>query len=258
MQLTSAFALASSLALVSAFPTPDGASKPITVRHDDVVLVGEGRFEVMKRSEFAELEQLRKSSIPPPAPGHFNASLKSYSGPELGHAVSESNTSSHTKRKNQNIIIPNEPQRFLGWDVLMSQVVKGAPTTIYVGTGYEISNEISVGVGLEVGLISDFLSVSTSVDYSNSWTSTQSQELEAEVPEGMYGAFVINPWTNRQSGYIWTGDMGKLGAGGSRTYWQADSFESRKYGDLAWVDGLITLCTGAEFPLKRCMGEGTL
>jgi hypothetical protein len=42
------------------------------------------------------------------------------------------------------------------------------------------------------------------------------------------------------------------------TPYQADSFEEKSYGDLKWVNGVIGLCTGDEFPLKRCLGEGTL
>jgi hypothetical protein len=52
--------------------------------------------------------------------------------------------------------------------------------------------------------------------------------------------------------------QGKIGEDGGLTSYQADSFDDRSYGNLAWVDGVISLCTGTEFPLKRCLGEGTL
>lgn len=94
-----------------------------------------------------------------------------------------------------------------------------------------------------------------SIDYSTSWETSQSQEFSAEVPAGKYGAFVTNAWTNRESGNVWEGT---IGGEGSLTYYQADSFESKNYGDLSWVDGVISLCTGDTFPLNRCVGEGTL
>lgn len=94
-----------------------------------------------------------------------------------------------------------------------------------------------------------------SVNYGTTWTTTQTQTFSGEVPEGKYGAFVTNAWTNRASGNVWTGT---LGGEGSLSYYQADSFDGKAYGDMSWVDGVITLCTGDTFPLKRCIGEGTL
>jgi hypothetical protein len=104
-------------------------------------------------------------------------------------------------------------------------------------------------------LIEDFLSVTTSIDYGQSWQTSQTQAFNAEVPAGKYGAFVTNAWTNRESGNIWEGT---IGGEGTLTYYQADSFEEKKYGDMSWVDGAISLCTGDSFPLKRCVGEGEL
>lgn len=137
----------------------------------------------------------------------------------------------------------------------MSSVVKGAPTSISVSSDYSISNSISVGTSATFSLVKDFLESSLSIDYSTSWTSSQSQQFTAEVPSGQYGAFVSNPWTNRESGKVF---QGVIGSEGTLTDYQADSFDSRAYGDLAWVDGVISLCVGDEFPLKRCLGDGTL
>jgi len=94
-----------------------------------------------------------------------------------------------------------------------------------------------------------------SVDYGTSWSTSQTQQFSADVPAGKYGAFVTNAWTNRASGNVWTGS---IGGEGSLSYYQADSFEDKNYGDMTWVDGVISLCVGDTFPLKRCIGEGTL
>jgi hypothetical protein len=242
---TQALLFASSIALVSAAPAP------VTVGVDDVILYGNGRLSVMKRSDFTELEAARKSGTAPPKPSHLDDTLITYSG----NQTLPSTNQTLEKRDETTIIIPGPKSRFLGWDVQMSQVVKGAPTSISVTSGYSISNTISVGTSSQLTLIKDFLSVSMSVDYSQSWQSTQSQVFQVSVPEGKYGAFVSNPWTNRASGNVWTGTIGGEGV---LTAYQADSFEAKKFDTMEWVDGVISLCTGDTFPLKRCLGEGTL
>lgn len=94
-----------------------------------------------------------------------------------------------------------------------------------------------------------------SVDYSQSWQTTQTQTFTATVPEGKYGAFVTNPWTDRASGNVWSGT---IGGEGELSYYQADSFTSKQYDSMEWVDGVTSLCVGDTVPLPRCLGEGTL
>ncbi|KAF1917406.1 hypothetical protein BDU57DRAFT_570720 [Ampelomyces quisqualis] len=234
----------SSVTLVSAAPAP------IAVSADDVILYGSGRFSVMKRSDLTELEAARNAGTTPPKPSYLEDSLVTFTGNETNEPQTQ-----RLHRRDTQLIIPAPNFRFLGWDVQMSQVVKGAPTVISVASGFAISNSISVGVSSELSLVKEFLSVSMSVDYSQSWESSQTQTFEASVPEGKYGAFVSNPWTTRASGNVWTGT---IGGEGSLTYYQGDSFDSKKFDTMEWVDGVISLCTGDEFPLKRCLGEGTL
>lgn len=237
------------LLFISSIASVSAAPAPIAVSPDDVILHGNGRLAVMKRSDLTELEAARNAGTVPPKPSYLDDTLVTFTGNETNAPTQRLN-----KRATQ-LIIPAPNSRFLGWDVQMSQVVKGAPTTISVTSGFSISNSISVGVSSELSLVKEFLSVSMSVDYSQSWESSQSQTFEVSVPEGKYGAFVSNPWTNRASGNVWTGT---IGGEGSLTYYQGDSFESKKFDTMEWVDGVISLCTGDEFPLKRCLGEGTL
>ncbi|KAF2624669.1 hypothetical protein BU25DRAFT_450430 [Macroventuria anomochaeta] len=241
MHFTQVLALASSAALVAAAPAP------ITVSVDDVILYGKnGRFTMMKRDELEELKKLRESGIAPPKPGYLDETLVTL-------PVNETDKPEGTLQKRAtSLIIPNPHSRFLGWDVQTSQVVKGAPTTISISTGYSITNSISVSQGASFTLVKDFLSASLSINYSTSWQTSQTQLFSAAVPEGKYGAFVTNAWTNRESGNVWEGT---IGGEGSLTYYQADSFESKSYGDMSWVDGVISLCTGDTFPLKRCVGD---
>lgn len=241
------------LALLPAVATLTlAAPAPITIGADDVILHGNGRFQVIKRDAFEELEKLRNNNTVPPMPASLDTKL--FHGPAQPATLKERRAALQP-RAGKGLIIPNPQNRFLGWDVLMSSVVQGAPTQITVGTGYEISNSISVGVSTEFELVKDFLSASMSVNYENSWTSSQTQQFMAEVPAGKYGAFVSNPWTTRASGNVF---KGTIGGEGSLTYYQGDSFEEKGYGNMKWVDGAISLCVGDSFPLKRCLGEGTL
>lgn len=118
-----------------------------------------------------------------------------------------------------------------------------------------MTNTISVSQSAQLTLVKDFLSATTTINYSQAWTTTQTQQFSSTVEVGKYGAFVTNAWTNRASGNVWEGS---IGGEGTLTYYQADSFEDKRYGDLSWVDGVISLCVGDTFPLKRCLGEGTL
>ncbi|KAL1797065.1 hypothetical protein ACET3X_005605 [Alternaria dauci] len=241
MHFTPLLALASSAALVAAAPAP------INIGIDDVILHGNGRYTVMKRSDFEELEAARKSGVVPPKPAYLLDNH--FSGNET-----DLQPSKHDKRETS-IIIPNPNSRFLGWDVQVSQVTRGAPTTIAVAAGFTVGNSISVGMSSTLTLVKDFLQVAMSVDYTQSWSTTQTQTFTATVPEGKYGAFVTNPWTDRASGNVWTGT---IGGDGELSYYQADSFTSKQYDTMEWVDGVTGLCIGDTVPLPRCLGEGTL
>ncbi|KAF2736256.1 hypothetical protein EJ04DRAFT_562676 [Polyplosphaeria fusca] len=233
----------STIALLAAYAT--ARSLPITLFPDDIILHGSNRYQILKRSDFDLLQAARNSSTLPPTPGYLSTSLF--------HAPP---TSPPSKRaRTQTLIIKHAPSRFLGWDVLMSAIVHGAPTTLSISSGYTLSNSITVGASSTFTLVKDFLQASLKIDYSTSWLSSQTQQFQAQVPEGKYGAFVSNPWTNRESGFVFEG---RIGGEGELTMYQGDSFESKEYGGLEWVDGVISLCVGEEVPLKRCLGDGTL
>lgn len=139
----------------------------------------------------------------------------------------------------------------------MSSVVSAvnSPATVAVTAGYSISNSLTVSTGAELSLIENILSVSYSIDYSQSWSSEYSAQYTFEIPVGKYGAVVSNPTTTRHSGRVWKGCLGEEGT--TSTY-VGDSYESRAFGGLSWVDGVISLCTSDSFPLMRCVGEGRL
>jgi len=246
---TFSFTLAALVAVATAAPAS------IILRSDDVVLYGQGRYQIMKRTDLSELEDLRKNNIVPPMPGYLDEKLFHGPGDAAPTNITTSDPPINRRFSSNTLIIRNPASRFLGWDIQMSEVVQGAPTGITISSGYDISNSVSVGSSATFSLVKDFLEASVSIDYTTSWSSSQSQQFSAEVPAGKYGAFVSNPWTNRESGNVF---KGVIGSEGSLTYYQGDSFDAKSFGQLAWVDGIISLCTGDAFPLPRCLGEGTL
>jgi hypothetical protein len=100
-----------------------------------------------------------------------------------------------------------------------------------------------------------FLSTTFSISYTETWSSSYAAAYTFSIPTGKYGAVVSNPSTTRHSGYV---DIGCIAEGATRTTFMADSYSSKSYDSLAWVDGVIQLCTGDTFPLPRCTGDGTL
>ncbi|CAI6337612.1 unnamed protein product [Periconia digitata] len=231
-------------------------ANPVKIGLEDVVLYSrDGRYQLMKRDDLETIQELRRNKTAPPKPCSLETNL--FRGPAPAASPPAQARSAPLQARadgSVKLIVPNPPSRFLGWDVQMSSVIKGAPTTLTVSSGYEISNTIGVEASTEFSIVKDFLSASLSISYEQSWTSSQSQQFEAEVPEGKFGVFVSNPWTDRNSGVVFEG---RIGEEGTTSAYQADSFTAKGFSGLEWVDGVISLCTGDSLPLARCVGEGT-
>ncbi|CAA9965414.1 hypothetical protein PTMSG1_08773 [Pyrenophora teres f. maculata] len=266
MIFTQTLLLAVGIASVAAAPAPAPAPKPIMLEVDDVILHGNGRAMVMKRSEFDLLEKLRNSPELPPAPAGWDGEkvvppkVWDYKKIVQSRSVETGNRTTrdipmherHGKRKITTIAIPRNSNRFLGWDVPMSNVAKGL-VTISVSRGFSAANSVSFGVRGELSPIPTIFSLGGSAEVGRTWTTTDTNTFIGPVPEGKYGAFVSNPWTTRITGDIW---VGTIGGGGTITPYQIDKLESKQYGELSWVDGLISICAKPEFPLTRCLGGG--
>lgn len=121
MRFTPIIALASSAALVAAAPAP------IKVGVDDVILFSrDGRFQMMKRDELDEIRRLRESDETPPKPGYLDDDLITVSG------GNETALPQHSlDKRDTRIVVPNPHSRFLGWDVQVSQVVKGKSYVLF-------------------------------------------------------------------------------------------------------------------------------
>ena len=223
------------------------ALKPRLLSADEVIVYSNtGRVEVMKKADYIALSAL------PSRPVDFVQTNGT-----LFNSTETAPASKNKRCTSKSVVYQDPAQYFQNWDVPMSSVVsaKNSPATVAVTAGYEISNSLSVSAGADFSIVKDILSVSYSVDYSQSWTSTYSAQYTFEIPVGKYGAVVSNPTTTRRSGKVYKGCLGEQHL--SSTF-SGDSYSSRAFGGMSWVDGVISLCTGDNFPLMRCIGEGRL
>ncbi|CZR68693.1 uncharacterized protein PAC_18592 [Phialocephala subalpina] len=242
------FVLAASLASAAVIPDLTLAKRNLT-DNDIIVWGSNGRVEVMNKSDFVLLASQSSPSfnLTAPTPTTLNNTLTNSTLPSR---------SLSGRCSQETIFTMNPVSSFLNWDVPMSSVLQAntAGTTVSVTEGYSITNTVSVGVSASLTVIEDFLSTSFSIDYSESWASSYSAAYTFTIPEGKYGVVVSNPLTTRHSGFV---DIGCVGEA-ERTYFQGDSYSSKAYGGLSWVDGTISLCTGDSYPVPRCNGDGTL
>jgi len=238
----------------------------IHLAHDKVLLHGNGRFQIINRWEVDKIKSSRAKAVAPPQSASLDDSVFTY----MGNAENPWDINNHTtqsasklqKRGKDTIVIPwpNEP-RFMGWDVAMCLVVKGGPekeTIMAVMAGTMIGNSIAVGVTTDFKVIAEFLSVHYRVYYTRTWITLQQNEISSTVPPNKFGTIISNPWTYREKGWVWEGTVGESQNDvGQPRYHYADRFSDRSYDHLSWVDGQINPCIGDEYPLKRCLGEGT-
>ncbi|EMD90134.1 hypothetical protein COCC4DRAFT_19184 [Bipolaris maydis ATCC 48331] len=251
MHFTQLFTIATGATLAAAAPAaaPAAQPAPIAVAMDDVVLHGNGRLQVMKRSEFDQLFPVDK--YPVGTPSQFEPNLITYTGAEIAKMRSSS-----LSKRDTSIVIPGKTTTFTGWDVQVSQIIQGGlETKITVAAGYSISNSISVSVGVDATIIEDFLKTSMSVTKTWETTNSLTQTFYTDVPEGKWGAWVFRPLTTRYSGAVWHGKMGDTG---SVSTWQADSFSNKSYNGMDWIDGYFAACFQDTFPMPRCQGGGFL
>ncbi|KAJ5962034.1 hypothetical protein N7501_006975 [Penicillium viridicatum] len=164
-----------------------------------------------------------------------------------------------SKRGGAQFIIPLPDQKFLGWDIPMSTIVHAnqADATAAMASGQMIANSITVGATY-TATVEGFLSVASTVSYQYTETATLTGTVTMTIPKNKWGAIVSNPLTNRRSGYVFSGQPGS----GQYEHFQADSYtqDTYKYGpnSLSWVKGVVTTCLGDTYPLKRCVGSGSL
>jgi hypothetical protein len=241
------FALAAGTASSAAVPN---SLLGRTLNENDVIMWSkDGRIEVVNKTTFAALSAGQGYNLTAPTPTIIDTTTSN--SPETnGTATLDARCSKET------IFTMDPVSTFLNWDVPMSSVLKatGDTASVSVTQGYSITNTVSVGVSSSLTLVENFLSTSFSIDYSQSWSSSYSAAYTFTIPDGKYGVVVSNPLTTRHSGKV---DIGCVGAAETTTFY-GDSYTSKAYGGLSWVDGTISLCTGDSYPMPMCNGQGTL
>lgn len=106
----------------------------------------------------------------------------------------------------------------------------------------------SVGATLE-----SILTVSMSIDTTETWTTTDTLTYNFNVPNGQYGVVVSNPYTHRVAGNVLSGCTDSPASDG----FTSDTFTTQQSNGLTWVKGPIHLCNSSSYPIPYCVGTGT-
>ncbi|KAI6756105.1 hypothetical protein HG530_011841 [Fusarium avenaceum] len=223
------------LALISLVSISQAAATNKILSSDDViVLKTDGTSQIMKA---ADLERLETA----PAIETRNIAKKGLQRRDC--------------EKSTEIQVLSEKE-FLNWDVAMSPIISslgGAKATVSVTDGFTVANSLKVGVGFSIPLIKDILTGSLSIDYTETWTSSQQQSLSFVVPDEHHGIIVSQPYVRRVQGRVIDGCTDEP----DKSEFISDSYESQSYGDLQWVKGIIRLCSSKTYPIPYCNGEGS-
>ncbi|CAD6444620.1 6e179179-c950-4f68-a281-0632a012c961-CDS [Sclerotinia trifoliorum] len=223
---------------------------PQAIDESKIILFGvDGRTEVMDKAEFMALHKGNLTAAPGP--------LKLTDRPLNETIAMEIEAAQLSKRgcKSYSIVRENADQKFLNWDIQMSDILHATDrdATLGVTQGHSVANSIGVSVSFTESLIKNYLSATFGITYTETWTNTYTTAYTFTVPKGKYGVVVSNPWTTRKSGNI---DIGCIGVRGQKSTYQADSYESNSYQGLSWVSGTISLCTSNSHSIHYCIGNG--
>ncbi|RYP68600.1 hypothetical protein DL771_006572 [Monosporascus sp. 5C6A] len=216
------------------------------LKPDDVVIVGaDNSVRIMKDYEYDQLDSATKSA-------------KSHATMPESDVVAARDVLRQSRprgcQESDEIQVLSD-ETFLNWDTPVSPVVSaaGGKSTVSLTKGYSITNSLSVGVGASAGLIKDILSLSFTVDYSQSWTTDSSQSFTFEVPDGQFGLVVTQAKTRRLTGNYLSGCTDNW----EKTSFMSDTYTSQSYGNMEWVQGVIRLCNSTSYPVPYCIGDGS-
>ncbi|CCU77079.1 hypothetical protein BGHDH14_bgh03212 [Blumeria hordei DH14] len=249
MHASTLFTIGTSITTVIATTLPL-APPERSLSQDDVIFFGHnGQMNVVPRTEFVRYAE----SLPLATEEQqiFNASTLSLD------AETEPNRTITSRCSKETVWALNPAHTFVGWDVLMSSVVKSPPNnsiSINVEEGHWLTSKLSASSYSTTKLIEKFLAEAFSTSSDGSWSTSYSSTFSFEVPAGKYGAIVSNPLTIVHEGHV---DVGCIGQA-ERTEFVSHTYQSRDYFNLKWVEGVIGLCVGDTLPLSRCYGPGSL
>ncbi|KAK6585807.1 hypothetical protein PZA11_000864 [Diplocarpon coronariae] len=235
------------LAIASAIPS---APQRRTLKPDEVVVIGGGREEIMSKTTYVSLTSqdgmAGNSSARAPAASSVSKHSSNYT---RDHRLEKRGC------KGRRVFILEQDKSIVGTDVPMSGVVNGQnKATVSVTKGYSVSNEINVSVNAQWKVTKIFLEASFSTSYTRTWSSQHAAAYTFEVPKGKYGVVVSNPLITRRTGRVGNGCIGHQ----TSATFEADELSSMAMGEMSWVQGAISLCTGDTYPVPKCSGEGFL
>jgi len=229
-----------------ASPMPQESSGPTVLNPDDIVVVGaDNSVQIMKDYEYDQLVRRAES-----------ASIKARASAWDEVAVRDmlhENRPRGCEESEEIQVLTDET--FLNWDTAVSPVASaaGGDATVTITDGYSLANSVTVSAGASLGPIEKLLTINFHVDYSETWTTTQTQGFLFKVPEGQFGLVVTQANVRRITGNYLSGCTDNW----EKTSFSSDSYTSQSYGDLSWVQGIIRLCNSTSYPVPYCIGEGS-
>ncbi|KAF5027077.1 hypothetical protein F66182_789 [Fusarium sp. NRRL 66182] len=222
------------LALLSLASVSQAAATNKILASDDVIVFKtDGTTEVMKASELKSLQTA-------PAVNTTDVGKRSLDR--------------RACQKSSEVQVLSDSE-FLNWDIALSPIVSsldGSVGTVSVTSGHSIANSVSVGTSVTASFLEGVLGMTMSIDYSQTWTSTQQQSMSFQVPAGHHGVIVSQPNVRRIEGNVLDGCTDNP----KKTSFVSDSYESQSYGDLEWVKGVVRLCSSETYPVPFCNGDG--
>ncbi|POS69855.1 hypothetical protein DHEL01_v211751 [Diaporthe helianthi] len=244
------------LALVGLAAAAPAKQEPRMLSHDDVVLPrADGGYDVMKDWQWTDIERRMEKQARERAEEEKRRVLAGETIPAGARIRSEAQPDLERRCDKTTEVQVLTDTQFTNWDVAMSPVIgaTGGQATVAVSKGYSITNGITVGAGADWTIAKDVFSASLKIDYSHSWTTSDTQTFTYFITPGQYGLVVSNPYTRRLTGNVVTGCTDDP----SYDPYTSDSYEDQNYSGMSWVAGPIRLCNSTTYPVPFCVGTGT-
>ncbi|KAF6802517.1 hypothetical protein CMUS01_15330 [Colletotrichum musicola] len=205
---------------------------------DVIVILSDGSTGVMKAAEYDLLE----AGTPVASPAASQ------------NDTAASPISRRCEQSTEFQVISDEV--LLGWDIAISPIAASidGDATIAVSAGHSVSNTLSIGSSISTSFAEGILGMSMSIDYSQTWSTENSQSLSFAIPAGKYGVIISQPSIRRITGHVWSGCTD--GPERKRTDFTSDSYENQNYGSMLWIKGVLRLCSSDKYPIPFCNGQG--
>ncbi|KAA8614772.1 hypothetical protein A1F94_010614 [Pyrenophora tritici-repentis] len=195
------------------------------------------------RSEFGLLDKLRSNPVPPPAPAGWDGEKVVYPNWPSNKTVQSRSVKPGNCTERE---IPLHERHGTRGTIQITGII-----TISVSKGFTVGNSVTFGARGELSPVPTIFTIGGNAEKQRQWSTVDTTAFIGPVPANKYGAFVTNAWTNRKTGHVFTS---VIGGGGTWGPYMIDTLDEKQYGDMTWVDGLISICARTKIPPKRCLG----